>query len=91
MGTAVISPRKIARYRRDTGLDIIAAYAPAHTHEKHLYLSDGRMAWLKLPNTVTIDDERWDASTMDIYAVKNYLAAYLEKASRRLPKPAPSP
>ena len=79
------------RYRRDTGLDIIAAYAPAGTHEKNLYLADGRMAWLKLPNTVTMDDERWDASNMELSAAKGYLAAYAAKVARCRPKPAPAP
>ena len=82
MGTAIIGPRKVARYRHATGLDIIAAYAPAGTHERKLYLSDGRIAWLQLPIAIQFDDERWSASESEKRAVDNYLAAYWLKVAR---------
>ena len=82
MGTAVISPRKVARYRVATGLPIIAAYAPAGTHSKLLYLEGGGMAWLGSDGKVEMDTDRWDASNMDKDAATTWLARYFEKVER---------
>jgi chromosome condensin MukBEF complex kleisin-like MukF subunit len=82
MGSNVISPRKIAQYRRLTGLDILAAYTDGH--EKKLYLSNGRIAWLKMPTLVTFNEERWDARMTEGDVLADYNEMYLWKMKQSL-------
>jgi len=78
MGTQVVSPQKMARYRRETGLPIVAAYAPA-AHITQLLLEDGRMVWRHTDGTIKDSGDLWDADEPGRNLVSSYLARYLKK------------
>ncbi len=82
MGTSVIGPRKVARYRRETGLEIVAAYTIGGSHVKELFLADGRVVLRHPSGEIEATGDLWYRTADGSDRVSTYLARYWQKAGR---------
>ncbi len=79
MGTQSIGAQKLARYRKKTSLDIVAAFVDAGSHARVLCLANGKMAEVDARGEkLTFLDERWDSNPV----WRNTVAAYRERFAK---------